>query len=292
VGFYGIFVEILRILQSNPALIRSPSESPMRSSPANTRRTTHREREIVEALRLGGGSSRTQVLAAQLGVSEETIRRNVNKLAADGLVRKVHGGVHLPDAEIEPNFQRRMDENPGAKRRIAARVAAIVGNGASLFLDIGSTTAYIAQALRNHRDLFVVTNSVSVAHLLAARNNNRVFMAGGELRAHDGGAFGAEAIAFVRRFQVDYAICSATAINADRGFMLFDLQEAEFSREIMLRAKTRIVAADSTKFGRGGPIVICEPTMVDMLVTDAAPPRNLSAAMEAWSLEVVVADGG
>jgi len=256
------------------------------------RRTTHREREIVEALRLGGGSSRIQGLAAQLGVSEETIRRNVKRLAADGLVRKVHGGVHLPDAEIEPDFQRRMDENPEAKRRIAARVAAIIANGDSLFLDIGSTTAYIAQALRSHRDLFVVTNSVAVAHLLAARNNNRVFMAGGELRAHDGGAFGAEAIAFVRRFQVDYAICSATAINADRGFMLFDLQEAEFSREIMLRAKTRIVAADSTKFGRGGPIVVCEPTMVDQLVTDAAPPRDLGAAMESWSLEVIIADSG
>jgi len=92
-------------------------------------------------------------------------------------------------------------------------------------------------------------------------------MAGGELRAHDGGAFGAEAIAFVRRFQVDYAICSATAINADRGFMLFGLQEAEFSREIMQRANTRIVAADNTKFGHGGPIVVCDPSMVDKLVT-------------------------
>jgi DeoR family glycerol-3-phosphate regulon repressor len=264
----------------------------MRTGPTGVRRTSLREREIVEALRVGGGSSRIQVLAAQLGVSEETIRRNVKKLADDGLVRKVHGGVHLPDAEIEPSFQRRMDENPDAKRRIAARVAAMIANGTSLFLDIGSTTAYIAQALRGHRDLFVVTNSVSVAHLLAARNNNRVFMAGGELRAHDGGAFGAEAIAFVRRFQVDYAICSATAINADRGFMLFDLQEAEFSREIMLRAKTRIVAADSTKFGRGGPIEVCEPTIVDMLVTDAAPPRDLNAAMDAWSLEVIVAGDG
>ena len=174
------------------------------------RRTTHREREIVDALRIGGGSSRIHVLAARLGVSEETIRRNVKKLADDGLVRKVHGGVHLPNAEIEPSFQRRMDENPEAKRRIGARVAAIIANGDSLFLDIGSTTAYIAQALRSHRDLFVVTNSVAVAHLLAPRNNNRVFMAGGELRAHDGGAFGAEAITFVRRFQVDYAICSAT----------------------------------------------------------------------------------
>lgn len=261
----------------------------MTPGPAGNRRTTHREREIVEALRIAGGSSRIQVLAARLGVSEETIRRNVKKLAGDGLVRKVHGGVHLPDAEIEPSFQRRMDENPGAKRRIAARVAAMIASGDSLFLDIGSTTAYIAQALRSQRDLFVVTNSVAVAHLLAARNNNRVFMAGGELRAHDGGAFGAEAIAFVRRFQVDYAICSATAIDADRGFMLFDLQEAEFSREIMLRARTRIVAADSTKFGRGGPIVVCEPAMVDRLVTDAMPPRALAAAMDAWSLEIVVA---
>ena len=115
-------------------------------------------------------------------------------------------------------------------------------------------------------------------------------MAGGELRAHDGGAFGAEAIAFVRRFQVDYAICSATAINADRGFMLFDLQEAEFSREIMQRANTRIVAADSTKFGHGGPIVVCDPSMVDKLVTDAPPPADLCTAMDAWSLEIIVAD--
>ena len=165
-------------------------------SPPGARRTAHREREIIEALRLNGGSSRIQPLAAQLGVSEETIRRNVKKLADDGRVRKVHGGVHLPDAEpgaeTEPSFAQRMDRNPEAKRRIAARVAAMVGNGDSLILDIGSTTAYIARALRRHRDLFVVTNSVAVAHLLAARNNNRVFMAGGELRAHDGGAFGAE----------------------------------------------------------------------------------------------------
>ena len=72
--------------------------------------------------------------------------------------------------------------------------------------------------------------------------------------------------------------------------MLFDLEEAEFSREIMLRATTRIVAADSTKFGRSGPIVACDPSMVDQLVTDATPPRDLCAAMEVWSLKIIVAD--
>jgi len=259
-------------------------------TPHTRRRATHREREIIDALRQSGGSARIQPLAQRLGVSEETIRRNLRNLETDGLVRKVHGGVHLLDTDQEPDLQQRIDEHPRAKRAIAARLAEIIQNGASLFLDVGSTTSYIAQALRGHRDLFVVTNSVSVAHTLAARNNNRLFMAGGELRAHDGGAFGAEALAFVRRFNVDYAVFSTAAIHPDSGFMLFDLQEAEFSREIMLHARTRIVAADSSKFGRKAPIVVGDPAMVDILVTDTAPPPELSSAMAGWGLQVVVTD--
>jgi DeoR family glycerol-3-phosphate regulon repressor len=179
-----------------------------------TRRATQRENEILRELRRSGGSSRIQQLATRLDVSEETIRRNLKSLASDGLVRRVHGGAHLPDVRSEASFQQRVDENPAAKRRIAEKVAEIIEDGDSLFLDIGSTTSYIAQALQRRRELFVVTNSVSVAHTLAARNDNRVFMAGGELRDHDGGAFGVEAIEFVRRFQVDYAVLSAAALNA------------------------------------------------------------------------------
>src|SRR3546814_3810580 len=86
--------------------------------------------------------------------------------------------------------------------------------------------------------------------MLATRNNNRVFMAGGELRAHDAGAFGRAAITFVRQFSVQHAVLSAAAIDAETGFMLFDLQEAEFSREIIQRAERSIMVADSPKFGR------------------------------------------
>ena len=255
-----------------------------------TRRATQRENEILEELRRSGGSSRIQHLADRLKVSEETIRRNLKSLAREGLVRRVHGGAHLPDARSEASFQQRVDENPDAKQRIALKVAEIIEDGDSLFLDIGSTTSYIAQALQHRRELFVVTNSVSVAHTLAARNGNRVFMAGGELRAHDGGAFGVEAIEFVRRFQVEYAVLSAAAINATSGFMLFDLQEAEFSREIMRRAKTSIVAADSSKFDHRAPISVDAPTLVDILVTDRPPPEELKAALTSWSVDVVVAE--
>ena len=248
---------------------------------------SHRGLEILEALRECGGAVRTGDLAAQLGVSEETIRRNVKRLAAEGLVRKRHGGVHLPEDDIEPDFRQRMVQNPELKRSIAEKVAAIVENGSSLFLDIGSTTAFVARSLRQHQDLFVVTNSIEVARLLAARNGNRIFMAGGELRAHDGGAFGAEALEFVRRFHVDYAILSAAAVDAHSGFMLHDLDEAEFSRAIMSRAQTRIIAADSTKFGKRAPIVVGNPADVDVLVCDAQPPFDLAAALTRWAISIV-----
>lgn len=248
-----------------------------------------RGHEILELLRLSGGNSRIQTLAEQLGVTEETIRRNVKRMSEDGLVHKVHGAVHLAETKTELSFSLRMSEAPDAKRRIAAHVAAQIPNGASLFLDIGSTTAYIAQALQGHSDLFIVTNSVAVAHALAARNGNRVFMPGGELRAHDGGIFGVDALAFVERFQTDFAILSAAAIDAQKGILIFDLEEAKFSRAIMDRATTRILAADSTKFGRRAPISLADPHLLDLLVTDASPPEDLAAALATLEIEVRVA---
>lgn len=246
---------------------------------------THREMEILEELRLSG-SCRIQDLARRLNVSEETIRRNVKNLSRQGLVRKVHGGVYIPEALREPSFTQRMNVNPDAKRRIAAHLAAIIQNGDSLILDIGSTTAYVARALREHHNLFVVTNSVAVAQMLATRNNNRVFLAGGELRPHDAGAFGKEAIAFVRQFSVQYAVLSVAAIDADTGFMLFDLQEAEFSREILDRAECSIVAADHSKFGLRAPIRIAEPAAFDMLVTDEPAPPDIAAVLADASVTV------
>ncbi len=256
---------------------------------SSQRRANHREGEIVEVLRRAGGASRIAAIASTLDVSEETVRRNIRRLSDDGVVEKLHGGAHLLDADIESGFWQRMDENPGPKRRIAACVAEMIGDGASLFLDVGSTTAFIAEALRGHRRLLVVTNSVVVAHKLATRNDNRVFMAGGELRAHDGGAFGADALAFVNQFRVEYAILSAAAINAQNGFMLYDLEEAEFSRTIMSRAAHRIIAADASKFGRSAPISVGNPGDVDVLVTDTAPPAPLTQAAREWSVEVVLA---
>jgi DeoR family glycerol-3-phosphate regulon repressor len=253
---------------------------------------TQRQVEILEMLRLQG-SCRIAELAARLSVSEETIRRNVRLMATQGLVRKVHGGVHLPELLQEPSFQSRMNEQREAKERIASRVAAIVEDGDSLILDVGSTTAYVAQALKSRHDLCVVTNSIAVAQLLAPRKDNRVFLAGGELRAHDGGAFGVEARSFVRQFDVRYAVLSVSAIDGINGFMVYDMQEAAFSRVIMERAEKVIVAADSTKFDRRGraPVRLIEPEAIDYLVTDAPPPPRTAALLKSAGVAVILAGG-
>ena len=251
---------------------------------------THRQQEILDALRRAGGSLRVQRLAADIGVSEETVRRNLKVLAEAGHVDKMHGGARLADLSGEGDFQHRLNIAASAKQRIARHVAGMIPDGGSVFLDVGSTTSYIADALRDHSGLLVVTNSVSVAYKLATRGGNRVYMAGGALRAHDGGAFGAEAMAFARNFKTDLAVLSTAGITAEDGFMLFDLEEANFSREIIKGAARRIVAADAAKFGRAAPIALCDPALIDTLVTDAAPPEDLATAAQNWSMTIEVVD--
>ncbi|MFK7995959.1 MAG: DeoR/GlpR family DNA-binding transcription regulator [Granulosicoccus sp.] len=253
---------------------------------------THRELEILDQLRLSGGSCRIRFLASRIGVTEQTVRRNIRVLEKNGHVRKVHGGVQLIEAQNEAPFQTRMNVRPQAKKEIAASVADLISDGDSLFLDIGSTTAYIAMALQNHHDLLVVTNSVSVAHTLVSRNGNRVFFPGGELRSHDGGSFGEGTIRFLHQFNVQYAVLSVGAINSDTGFMLHDMQEAAVSREAMARAQTTIVAGDSGKMGCRAPICMAEPAAFDLLVTDSEPSSPIKDMLRCHDIDLVISGTG
>lgn len=257
----------------------------------NPTQPNHREQEILDEIRLAGGACRVGYLAERLGVSHETVRRNIKALQARTLVRKVHGGVLLSAGMSlsEQPFQTRMRENAEAKRKIAAKLAELISDGDSLFLDIGTTTAYAAQALRRKKRLYVVTNSLSVASTLATINSNRVFFPGGELRAHDGGAFGAKSVDFICRFNVQYAVLSAGALNAETGFMLHDLGEAELSHAAAERAQTRMILADSTKFGQRAPVTLANQDALNILISDASPPPGIAKMLARREIAVILA---
>lgn len=248
---------------------------------------TKRHRAILHLLEARGALPLAD-LATELGVSAETIRRDVRVMVEAGAAVRVHGAVGLAGQTGEAPFDRRMRENAGAKRAIARTLAGQIGDGDSLMLDTGTTTSFLARELLKHRRLTVVTNSSDIARTLATVNGNRVFMAGGELRGDSGASLGASALDFIRAFAVQHAIISAGAVDAS-GVMDFDLQEAEFARMVLACGERRVLVTDATKFGRRGFIRVAGFELLDTVVTDAPPPADVAAAMAQAGVGVVLA---
>lgn len=249
---------------------------------------THRQNEILRLVRAQQTCTVTE-LAETFAVSDETIRRDLKPLVAEGLLVKVHGGIMLPAQLDEPPFQRRMIEQRDGKRAIAASLAELIEDGDSLMLDGGTTCVHIAQALCSHSRLTVVTNSAEVARLLAPRNGNRVLMAGGELRPDDASAVGESALAFIRQFHVRYAIVSVTAIDSKGRFMDALPADAALAQAMFGQAEQRIVAADHAKLGHSALVHVCGPDGVNRLVTNGVPAVGLSKVLKAAGVDVICA---
>ena len=267
-------------------MISSNQSSPIGDRKVESMHAQKRQNEILNTVRLRGACSIVE-LAKELQVSDETIRRTIKPLVAQGMISRVHGGIVLNENLQEPPFQRRMQENLEAKRSIAQLVLNYIKDGDSIMIDTGSTTAYVAHTLRTHSDLFVVTNCTEIGRILAPRRGNRVHITGGELRADDSAAFGTSAITFARQFQVHYAILSIGGIS-DRGeFMDFHLCEAEFSRTLMEQAQKTLIVADHSKFGRVACVKVCDPQQVNVLFTDQQPPAPLAQHLAEAGITVI-----
>lgn len=227
------------------------------------------------------GTIRVGDLAERLEVSLETLRRDIRALAGRGDIVRMHGAIGLPSAVNEAPFERRMRENRPAKETIARLAASTIRDGESVMFDTGATTSILARALLDHRRLTVVTNSSDIARTLATVNDNKVYMAGGELRSDSGAALGISAIEFISRFSVDHAIISAGGINAATGVMDYNLEEAQFGQAVLMRGRRRVVVADASKFGQKGLVQVCALSEIDELIVNRAPPDDLAAALEA-----------
>ncbi|WP_225766707.1 DeoR/GlpR family DNA-binding transcription regulator [Inquilinus sp. Marseille-Q2685] len=247
--------------------------------------------EILHAVRESGSCSIAD-LARRFAVSTETTRRSVKPLIETGAVVRFQGGVMLRAGLEEPPFQRRMQRNREAKQAVAALVAARIADGDPIILDNGTTSAYVAQALAHHSRLVVVTNSAEIACRLAPRNDNRVFLCGGEVNGDDVAAFGPSAIAFVRQFQVRCAVLSVGGINGRGELVDFHLFEAEFSHAAMAQAAETWVIADHSKFGREAPVKVCSLADVDLVLTDRPPPPDFARRCDAAGVRIAVPEGG
>jgi DeoR family glycerol-3-phosphate regulon repressor len=224
-----------------------------------------------------------------MGVSLETVRRDIRPLAEAGDLVKLHGAIRAAGLPMEAPFERRLRENAAEKRAIAARVAASLADGDSVMMDTGTTTSLLARSLLERRGLTIVTNSSDVARTLATVNGNRVYMAGGELHGDNGAAFGRSAIDFIARFRVRHAIISIGAIDAGVGPMDFHLAEAEFARTVLACGERRLIITDHTKFDRTALVKVCDFGEFDLLVSDRLPPAAIQDCLKSAGTAVELA---
>ena len=231
-----------------------------------------------------------ETLAARLGVTPQTIRRDVKLLAKQGLVRRYHGGASLPASTENIDYATRSVLNLEGKRRIAAHAAAYVPDRASLIINLGTTTEEVARVLTARSGLRVITNNTNIAAILGRTPENQVVVAGGVVRARDLGITGEPTIDCIRQFKVDLAIVGISGIDDDGTLRDFDLEEVQVSRAIMHQARCIMLVADHTKFGRHALVRLGHLSDVDVLITDCPPPEPVASVIKDAGVRLVVAD--
>jgi DeoR family glycerol-3-phosphate regulon repressor len=247
-----------------------------------------RQRRLLERVRENASVS-IEDLARALGVTAQTVRRDVRLLEQDKLLARYHGGVGLPSTVENIAYVQRQSLQADAKRRIAEAVAARVPNGCSLLINIGTTTEAVARALVRHRGLHVVTNNLNVATILADNPGCEVIVSGGVVRSRDRGIVGEAASDFIANFRVDIGIIGISGIECDGTLCDFDAREVKVAQTIIRQSRKVWLVADRTKFGRHALVRLAHVDQLEALFTDAAPPDPLRRVLADCAVEVIIA---
>jgi DeoR family fructose operon transcriptional repressor len=249
-------------------------------------------RRRFELMRLAQRQGQLSVaeLAAQFGVSADTIRRDLDLLSVRGLVRRTHGGAVPADHLVEggASSNNRIGSRIAEKTRIAQCASELIQDGESLILSGGSTTRLFAFELAEKRELTVVTNALGIPAALPRRAVRDIVVLGGEYRAESNVTVGSVTFCGGVAVSADTAIIGVGGITQD-GLFTGLLQEAKMTASMIGAARRTIVLADSTKFNQQLLGHIASLEEIDILVTDAEPPRELFRAMEQLGVQVQVA---
>lgn len=255
----------------------------------------HRQSLILQAVR-SDGSARVSDLTARLGVSDMTIRRDLEILARDGLVEKVHGGAVLPGsgsgpgAVADPGFEARLELELPEKSAIARAAAGLVQPGSAIAIGGGTTTFALAQCLLDVPGLTIVTNSLRVSNLFAgAAYAEQVVLTGG-VRTPSDTLTGPVADLMIRSMHFDLVFLGCYGFDAEAGLTTPSLAEAETNRTFARVARKVVILADHTKCGLIGLSSFARLSEVDVLVTDGMLPREARAEIALQVGEIRYAD--
>ncbi len=247
--------------------------------------TTHRKQAILAALKRDGQVI-AKTLSERFGVSEDTVRRDLRELAAEGLLQRVHGGA-LPASPATADLAQRQQIGMAAKTAIARRAAELIQPGQVVILDGGTTMVQLARQLPPALRATVVTHSPSVAVELAGHAGVEVVLIGGRLFKHSMVAVGAAAIEAIGHVRADLYFMGVTGVHPQAGLSTGDLEEAYVKRALAARAAEVIVPASAEKLHAASAYVIAEATAAHTLVVERDTPEALIAPLAALGIGVL-----
>ncbi|CZF81809.1 Glycerol-3-phosphate regulon repressor [Grimontia celer] len=239
-------------------------------------KTEIRREKIIELTQARGNVS-VELLTEILGVSSQTVRRDLNQLCSENLLRRRHGGVESFEEQLNAPYDLRAATNPTEKRAIAKAVADVIPDGATVFISIGSTPAIVAEALTSKSGLTVMTNNLNAAMVLSNEPSNRIIIPGGEVRMPDRDVLGDGVLEFFNSYRAEYGIFGVAGVSEDGGMLDFHASEVRVREAIRTHCKTSILVMDSTKLTRTAPAIGGSIFDVDLIIMDQHPGDDFSA---------------
>lgn len=249
-----------------------------------------RHAQIVEMAK-SRGRVLVDDLVREFGVSAQTIRRDLNDICDHGLLKRSHGGAIFPSGIENMEYEARRRIAAAEKDAIGRAAARLIPNNCSLFINIGTTTEAVSQALLDHEGLMVITNNINVANRMRIYPSLEVVIAGGIVRGSDGGIVGDAAVDFIKQFKVDYAVIGTSAIDEDGALLDFDYREVKVAQAIIANARYVILVSDSTKFERTAPVRIAHLSQVDAFITDRCPLPSIRQLCAQSDVTIIETNG-
>lgn len=247
-----------------------------------------RQRDILALIETEGTQS-IEDLARRYDLTTQTIRRDINALCDLGYARRFHGGVGVPVEGRNISVNARAQLNSNAKRLMARRVAGDIGPDATVFLGIGSSVQFVAEAFREHQGLTVITNNIHVALILCDAPAIEVHLTGGLLRHDDRDVVGADVIRFFEKFYATHAIVGAGALSAANGVMDFSYSEAQITNVLIENSRACFLVADSSKWTRNASVRVAAFNKLTRFYTDRLPEDPaITSALENSAMEIVL----
>ncbi|RKE21775.1 DeoR/GlpR family DNA-binding transcription regulator [Streptomyces sp. TLI_171] len=227
-------------------------------------------------------------VAADLGISEDSVRRDLRDLAAEGLCQRVYGGA-LPASPAVVGYAERQSVTPGGKRRVAAAAVALVRPGSTLILDGGTTALAVAELLPPDLHCTVITHSPTVVAALLEHPRAELFLLGGRVFKHSAVACGAAAVEAAQNVSADLCLLGVTGVHPDAGLTTGDADEAAMKRALAARAAETWILASAEKIGAASPFRVLPWDRITGLITDADPAHPALERLTAAGVEILPA---